>query len=172
METKMYQKALRYAAKCRRDNETHRDLVHDAWLKWYDKNGTDLFLEPESTVMAVIKRVYWNQLNKEGYMVKGVKHSKRVVSWVYPEGYEAEGSNEMLRRGTQAPLDIANPEEILIAKELDIEIISKSPVLQIEVYKLVVQGYKGVEIAKILELTPAMVSWYFQRIKCIASFFN
>ena len=158
--TTMYQKALRYAARCRMDNSTHRDLVHDAWLKWYDKQGTDLFLESERTVMGVIKRVHWNQFNKNGYTSKGTKHSKRVVSWNYEHG------------GTKTPIDVADPEEILIGKELDASILANSPELQIEVYKLVLQGYTGIEIAGLLGVSAPVVSWYFRNIRSIASYFN
>lgn len=53
MKLDTYRQALRYATYI--EWRTPKDIVHDAYLQWYDKTGKDLFDEDAILVMSMVK---------------------------------------------------------------------------------------------------------------------
>ncbi|MEB3150289.1 MAG: hypothetical protein VKL60_14915 [Sphaerospermopsis sp.] len=148
MNTTIYNKGRSYCYKLNRT--LYRDILHDSWLHWYEKTSRDLFDEPMSRVIRVIKLTWW------GYYINPRKVQNRKV---FVE-YEDNNLNEV------------TPEDILIAKEIDEAVIANSPKLQIEIYMLAIQGFKPYEICEILDMSKSHVSYYFNKIKSYLAHFN
>ena len=56
MNVKVYNSARRYAEKLKFTDS--QDLLHDAYLIWYDKKGVDMFDEPVWKVFTVIRLTF------------------------------------------------------------------------------------------------------------------
>lgn len=73
-----YDTARGYAFKL--DSKDYKDIVHDAYLRWFDKTGNNLFNEPRSTITNVVKYVWLEKLRKRNQYIKnGEKHIRRFV---------------------------------------------------------------------------------------------
>lgn len=71
-----YFKAKRYARKCGYGD----DLVHDAYVTWFNKTGNNLFLEPEYRVMAVMGWTVRKERGKNTQMWRGEKYQRRYIT--------------------------------------------------------------------------------------------
>ena len=167
MNTTNYQKALRYALKLKYSD--HMDLVHDAYVRWFDKTGEDLFDKPLHFALKVIKLTFFDLLKRGNYQT-GPKGNQNGPSgkFVIPK----EKKRRVFVNYDEHNTVCTTPEDELIAKELDEYIRLYSPDLQLEIYLYVVQGYRPFEIAEIMNMSKSHVSYYFSRIRHIVSFFN
>lgn len=148
MTSDNYAKARSYCYKLNKD--LYRDVLHDAYVHWFEKTNKDLFDEPLPRVIRVIKLTWF------GYYVTKRKVVNRNVFSSYNDNLS---NNE-------------TPEAILISKELEESFIASCPKLQLDVYLLAVQGYKAHEIAKILDIYKSHVSYYFKKIRTWVAHFN
>lgn len=62
-----YEKAVDYAFHLTR--AFGKDLVHDAYLTYYDKNKRHLFDESEKTMMNFIRKTYWKKYSQKSAVV-------------------------------------------------------------------------------------------------------
>ncbi len=103
-----YFRARRYAFKC--DPNNYKDLLHDAYLKWYDKTGRDLFDELDHTRTAVLR---WLVKGYKGrFYSNGVFHPRVYI----PVGEEIE--EDML---THITISDNETDAILIDQDLNEE---------------------------------------------------
>lgn len=157
-ERENYRKALSYAYAL--NPKLYRDIVHDAYLHWFEKSKKNLFEEEEKRVIRVVKLTwmgyYRNRRSKEG------KLKYRIA-----KNYMVDG--QQLYEKT----DPTTPEDHLIAKELEEHMIgSMTSDLQLEIYLYAVQGYRPIEIAEMVGKRKSTISYYFKKMAYSASLFN
>lgn len=147
-----YNRAFRYAHSIDPNND--RDLLHDAFLNWFNKTGKNLFEEEPGIINKTIKYTHYNNIRKNSYMVNGVRHQKYHSDYI--EGFT--GSNS------------TTPEDIYISKELDNLFLSSTA--QLDIYLYAVQGYRPFEIAGILNKPKKTIEQYFKKMAYVAALFN
>ena len=168
-ENKIYKKALSYAFYL--DPFLFKDIVHDSFLRWFDKTHLNLFDEPERTVISVVKKTWWSKyIQPNKFMYRGEINNRQKVQF----------SDEM-------KYNSVTPEDELIAKELNNHMMSFKPQIkvgcnkdfiensarmQLDIYLFAVQGYTRAEISEEMNLTVATISNYFKRMQWRASLFN
>lgn len=111
MNIKTYQKAKKYAKKIKYTDPV--DLVHDLYLKWYDKTGQDLFDQPDGKVMSMIWKECNNAIRRGQWMWRGVRYSKIYLE--FSEGIHIDDT------GNYIPAHKANrvtPEHICIGNDI------------------------------------------------------
>lgn len=125
--------------------EYKTDLLHDAYLYWWEKKKKNLFDEPRGVASQVIRNVFGNQLQHKYYMLRGVKYLRNFVS-TSPD----EFGNELL-------LTTENPHDILEQKEL-LTVIGQD-------IGMILDGYSQVEIARSKGVTPQAVNYHITKNK-------
>src|SRR5688572_416232 len=70
-----YYKAKRYSYKC----GFGVDLVHDAYIQWFNKTGLNLFLEPEGRVMSVMGWMVRKERGKTTQMWRGTNYRRHYI---------------------------------------------------------------------------------------------
>lgn len=143
-----YYDAWGYAFKVSKGKD-YKDLVHDAYLRWYNKTGQDLFLEHRGTIARVIHYIWLGWIKKNQVMIHGEMYTK-----VHKSKDEEDGPEQISR---------VTPEDILIHKEQSqYKSVSESPYHQ-EVVRLLMLGYSHKEITEKLNLNPNTVSRHLVR---------
>lgn len=164
-----YQKAVGYAYHL--DHSLAKDIVHDAFTKWFDKTGKNLFDEHERTVISVVKKTWWtNYFGPSRIVYKGKKYPKRNRQFS-EDGYLSPKSARWLM-GRTTLYQSVTPEDEYIAKEFDEWFRNCDNQTHLEIYLHAVEGYKPIEISKILGLSPQLVSYYFKKMRYTYSLFN
>lgn len=127
----------------------YRDLLHDAYLTWYKKNGTNLFEQPNYVGAKVIRNVFMNWSRATKYMWRG---------GIYPRIFhEAVGEREY---GTTAvaPLTNITPHDHTFWE------MNLKPAIGAEL-GMVLEGYSINEIAATTRRSPQLTSYYVQKNK-------
>jgi hypothetical protein len=148
-----YKAAKRYAEKVKNGVDP-LDTVHDAYIRWYNKNGKDLFDEANGTVISVVRNVIFNQYEKDHqYVVNGEKRY-RAFSPV-EDAYDLPLSSDPLS-------------ETMAVNLLDI-VSSNFKTKQdfIFVFDRLVEGHRQVDIAEELGVTAQYVGWIIANIRQI-----
>lgn len=168
MNTTNYTKGRSYCFHL--DKTLYRDILHDAYLNWFEKTGLDLFDEPERKMMRIIKNTW------RGYYIAKNKVINQKARWTnYTD--PTETSNESTSRETTARTKTyyatdVTPEDIMIAKEIDEAEMATNSSIQLQIYLYAVQGYKPYEIAVLMGMCKGNIAYYFKKIRHIASYFN
>lgn len=147
MNKKVYQHGRRYAEKL--DPINFKDILHDAYIRWYDKCQKDLFDEKEGTVIRVIKNTWVTSKGPNRYMWRGQ---------YYPKVYSSDFLDELLNYN--------DPESQMISKETlekYIEKIDKFDFTKRLVYRYSLLGYKGVEIENLTNISRQLISYHLNR---------
>lgn len=173
-----YRNALSYAYKL--NQKLYRDICHDAYLKWYNKTGTDLFEQHEGVVIKTIKNTwYTNYISPSRVMIKGEKVFKQYVPFVTGDHYDED---HLVKKVTLSN-DIT-PEDEYIANELHDRIVDYAdisqtvgnnmidPTLYLTIYKYALAGWSQTQIALFIEKSPAFVYNYFKKMRYMASLLN
>lgn len=150
MDLRIYQKAKRYAARIKYNNPI--DLVHDLYLKWYDKTGQDLFDEPEGRVMSMIWKECSNSIRKGQWMFMGKRYAKVEVT--FSEGHYIDDVIPPHKWSPITPLDYVIGKE-LYQRFADVVDKADNDTKKILEYKR--QGYNEKEIAKELNMSQYKV---------------
>lgn len=164
-----YTAARRYATRIKYTDPL--DLVHDAYIRWYDKTGKDLFDEPEHLVMRM---VYWEfkrwmkennwTYNKEpqGKRLEFPLFSHEETMFLSPYGDSFERLAASRRTfNPVTPLDhcLANETE-----ELYQRFIEESSEVGGKILELRREGFNNVEIAKKFNKAKSWVSYQLKQI--------
>lgn len=144
---KNYRKALLYAHKL--DFIHHKDLVHDAYLAWHKKTGNNLFEQSEGVVIQTVKNIHLSNYTRNTFMWRGEIFSKSFTEW----------------EDFKAPTDNLNPESILIMSDLSSRLVDSLTPVELQVYNLLLQGYKTAEICEQLGLYRQIVNHKARKIK-------
>ncbi len=75
MDKISYSDAGRYVMKITGDNWNYKDILHDTWIKYYERTGKNLLEEHKGFVMRAIKFTIWNR----------VRDSKKMPTEEYHE---------------------------------------------------------------------------------------
>lgn len=137
MNIDTYRQALRYAIYV--EWRIPRDIVHDAYLLWYDQTGKDLFDEPPRLVTAIVKtalrRTY--SASKRVYQWNLEKHHRVWIPIKEDPTYEGEGY-------TPVSVMVDSMDADRFRKKLSRILTSK----QKDVLKHITLGYTATEIAR------------------------
>jgi DNA-binding NarL/FixJ family response regulator len=145
-----YVKAQGYAFKASPHN--YKDLVHDAYVLWYDKTGENLFEKGNGTVISVVKNVIRESWNRRYFIYEGEKHLRSSVS---KDSFEDDYSIFE---------DWENPHKDLEFKELQSRLVDGlSPRAQ-QVLQGISEGYKKHEIGKALGISHTTLSGEVKKI--------
>lgn len=142
--------AQSYAFKASPTN--YKDLVHDAYLLWYDKTGTNLFERSNSTVISVIRNVLYEYRNRNYFLYDGERYTRSITS---KDSFEDD---------FQLFEDSNNPEIQLEYKELEEALIKALPELSRKVLEGLKQGYKKGEIMEQLETSNVTITLAVKKI--------
>lgn len=140
-----YYKAQGYAYKLQKKD--YVDIVHDAYVVWFNKTNKSLFDEPSGVIARVIKNIFWNSLNRRLWMYEGVFHSKTFYSIdEFPEQ-------------VFIPTSVAEtPLSILITKDMHNQLGHNLKPRELQVLQHLKDGYKQIEISKILGISANNVN--------------
>lgn len=148
-----YRKAMSYAYKL--DSTNYKDLVHSAYLSHYDRNnGENLFERHELYVLRAIKlQRHWQHQSRQ-FEIRGEKF---IRNHTY---YETDNPDN------NTPDLILEKEEAYknLLQQIDV-FETREQLLQVITYK--VAGYKQVEIADLMGISEALVSYYMKRLKSL-----
>lgn len=173
-----YKKALSYAYKL--NSKLYRDICHDAYLKWYNKYGTDLFEQHEGVVIKTIKNTWWtNYISPSRVMIKGERVSKQYLPFITGDYYDDD-----LSTNTTTLCNEITPEDEYIANELHDKIVDYAeisqmnkgatidPILYLTIYKYALAGWSQTQISLFIEKSPAFVHNYFKKMRYMTSLLN
>lgn len=151
MNNKQYQQAVRYGIKMA--GEYHaKDLVHDAYLRWYAKTQSDLFDQSNGTILRVIKNTRSSQYSREGFMWRGKTYPKTYRRLNDPlETYEVIGPGD--------------PESILLSKEVFGVLKNQLNEFDQQTLNNMIQGYLLKEIGELQERSGPVITSSVKRIK-------
>lgn len=164
-----YQKAIRYATKLIRDYNAPynpRDLVHDAYLEWWKYRETDLFTNPEGTIVRTIKNKHFNNLNQQYYQKDGEKHKK--INILVSDGSDLpniENVSEQSLGQEHIPEEENTPETEIVTKENLKDLHSELCDFDKKVLNLKARGYGNGEIEKILDTHNLKIAQSVKNIK-------
>jgi len=140
---KNYRKAIRYATKIS-SYENALDIVHDAYLRWYNNTNNNLFEEENEVVINKVRQEWWNRYLKPQYTTFRSKE-KKVFSNL-EDLYSFYSVN-----GVDVPIELQttnSPEKLYIAKEQYQLLRSNLNKFDRKTFDLWVQGYLKQEIEK------------------------
>lgn len=73
-----YETAKGYAFKL--DNKYYKDIIHDAYICWYNKTGKNLFDEHRGVISQVVKNIWLSSLKKRNqYIYNGEKRYREYI---------------------------------------------------------------------------------------------
>jgi DNA-directed RNA polymerase specialized sigma24 family protein len=133
----------------------YRDLVHDSFIKWFDKKGTNLLDEPIGRIVNIIKYTSKAKIAAKRVQVNGDR--------TYYRQFESYDDNV---------LNHITPDLILMGKEAESHILEKITKKYPRTYEQMIkvlclkgQGYSQDEIAETLDITKSNVTYYMNNIK-------
>lgn len=161
-----YRKARRYALKL----GAGLDLVHDAFVLWWDKTNRSLFDEPNGKMCKIIKNLHYRQWDSTRYQYDGVRYPKFFSNIDYlldsSSGidYHYGSKHDLDRLVMKAGFD-----------DFDIkmrynEVTTKGQQLKGTygtVYRYLARGFTPTEIEEIEGISASLVWWYRKQFKNI-----
>jgi hypothetical protein len=156
-----YNKAKRYTTKCGKSI----DIVHDAFVAWWDKKGTNLFLENEGTVLRVIKNIIYKEYGRSTFMVRGVKYPK--VTYSYDDSVW-DSDVPSIRRDVARMMTNNHSQEELEIKEYYNSVTEKATKLTGTyrmMYTYLSQGFTPTDIEEIEGISSELVHYYRRQLK-------
>jgi hypothetical protein len=172
-----YKKALSYAYTL--NPLLFVDIVHDSFIRWFDKCQTNLFEEAEHTIIATVKRTWWSKyIQPNKYMFKGKIQNRQITSF-----------SEEMRYNSITPEDIYIAKEFksLLLEQLmkDIDDDLKNDKLKnvkgnwkltaddkLKLYLYAVSGYSYNDISEIMGISANAVGLYFKKMRWKAALLN
>jgi len=131
-----YQKSIRYATKL---TDKPRDLVHEAYIKWYEKTGDNLFDRQPGEIARVLKNIFFNQERNKQWSFRRVTHPK-----VFIDAGELGGE------------DFYDETEFFISQLLPFDR---------EVLRLKIEGFRNGEIGILLNRSSTTITKAIKNIK-------
>lgn len=143
---------------------TYPDLVHDAYVLWFDKTGQNLFEQDSRLVTKVIKNIFLGRSKKNMFMWNGQWYPKKNMRILEDSRYVDEGGTDFEVNGYVAR-STENPENDLIVKDWVEKIQQTLTAYQKEILSKFSQGYKHSEIAEQKGTYPQLISSNFTHVK-------
>jgi DNA-binding CsgD family transcriptional regulator len=148
---KSYYEARGYAWKLNPNN--YLDIVHDAYIIWYNRTGNDLFEEHRGRVSQTVKFVFLNQHGAKRFMYRGQYYRKTYTesSWLYSD--EDSPENVYLRQEEQ------DYQDSIIDR-----IAANLTPIRAEIFALLREGYNQRQISKKLGVNPQNIQYHVTQI--------
>ena len=108
-----YKEACRYALKFEQSAQikllqSYTDIVHDAYVLWFNKTGDNLFEQHRGVISNVIKNLIWSEWGRRQYMWRGEVYQRTKI--------QINDNNE--EEGIQfVPITKETPEDIYMNRE-------------------------------------------------------
>jgi hypothetical protein len=176
MNTSNYTQARRYLNKIRY-SDTNLDTLHDAYINWFDKTGTDLFNEPIYRVIRVVKMTYLAERKQGQYVTGGKttqngKRQKKYITerYIGKRHYKVfeDGSSYGTREVEHHMADKCNPitpEDIYIEKETRQRYMSLSNSEEsFRILELKCMGLRNKDIAIEWDVHKSLINYYMRKI--------
>lgn len=169
MNVGMYNRANNYAwvlNSADKGTQTNKDVLHDAYLSWYDKTGNNLFDEPPFRVFRVIKITFLKSLQKNHkfWFFNNEKFKTTFYEW-----NEWEFNNNKVTPEDEYILsEVKKNCQEKVNKLVEISSSRTKGVNKTKLgdaYSLFVDGYSPAEIAKKLHITKRGINKYSNQIK-------
>lgn len=161
----MYRRAQNYAWKLDHGHNDHNDILHDAFLVWYDKHGKNLFDEDYKTVFRVIKLTFLGNIKKNNryWFYQGDQYP------IAYEQFENQSSTTSTPESELISLELKKncAQKVKKLTEISNSRINGSKSRLNEVYELLVKGYALFEIALLLGMTRGNVTHYGKQLQSI-----
>jgi len=151
MNKKNYQQAVRYAMKIQ-DQYHSKDLVHDAYIRWFNKTGQNLFDQPEGRILRVVKYTWKSQYSSQGFMYDGV---------IYPKTYKRLDDPE-------EPFSLSSdntPEQVFLSKEVFNQVYAGLSEFDSQTFTNMIEGYLIKEMQEIQNTHNVAMTASVKRIK-------
>lgn len=116
------------------------DLVHDAYISWYNKTKSDLFDEHPGTIFHVIKNICMARSVLNRFRYRHQTHSRTRVT--IP-------STDKPEEGSSFYIPYTLPTDNLVAEEIASKIEAVLKPKELITYYYLLQGYKPSEIAEL-----------------------
>ena len=151
-----YTQGWRYAF--RLNKYLFKDILHDAFLHWYNKTGKDLFEEGNGTVCRVIKLTYYGY-----YIANNTRNRKfedfeeQSVTTLTPEQQLIEAQTLEITEGR--------------IKEINDYIEAHYPKTasnMIMAFSMKLEGYVRKEIAKALNVSRQTINYYMSNVRSVS----
>lgn len=144
---------------------THVDLLHDAYLLWYDSKNESLFDNPAGRIARIIKNVNGNKISKNTWYWRGDVNRKQfshdiIAGSDRPEYETADPSDSLLHNwGMEFPKQQYESQDVVdwIKKGLN--------EFDAAVLDLKVEGYNNREIEKIMGRSNPIITRSIKNIK-------
>lgn len=142
---------------------THVDLLHDAYLSWYENKGENLFENPVGRIARVVKNVNGNNLSKRNWNWRGQVNRRQFsedVVGVTNTDNEIKTSESLLGAwGMEFPKQQYESQDVVdnIKKNLN--------EFDCAVMELKMEGYSNREIEKIMERSNPIITRSIKNIK-------
>lgn len=166
-----YSKAKRYCRKLLNDvnngdrSMTHVDLLHDAYLLWYEQKNQNLFENPVGKIARVVKNINGTKLSKNTWFWRGQTNrrqfSEDIISKISVEKDDERQTSESLLYswGMEFPKQQYESQDF-------VDNIKKSLTeFDARVLDLKLEGYKEHEIQKIMGRSNPIITRSIKNIK-------
>lgn len=161
-----YRKARRYALKL----GGGLDLVHDAFVLWWDKTKKSLFDEPNGKMLRIIKNTYYRQWDSTRFQQDGVRHPKffgnidylldSASGMDYHYGSKHDLDRLVLKMGFD-DFDIKMRYNEVTARGAKLKGTYGT------VYRYLARGFTPTEIEEIEGISASLVWWYRKQFKTL-----
>jgi hypothetical protein len=173
MNINHYTQARRYLNKIRY-SDTNLDTLHDAYLKWFDKTGTDLFDEPIHRVIKIVKMTYLAERKLGQYVTGGSatqngKRKKKYITerFVGKRQYKGFDDGTINEEGVCSAdkYNRITPEDIYIEKETRQRYMALSNSEQsYQIMELKCMGFRYKDIAKEWNVDKSLITYYMRKV--------
>ncbi len=175
MNSKMYRRGIRYASVLTK-NDNSIDVVHDAYLNWYDKKNSDLFDQPAKTIFKVIKNTFFNNFKKDHkyWTSEGERHKIQSIPMQSIDARSEEDGiidNRLYNQNTPESELISLDSKKNFGRVVDQATATSNTRINgiksrlDEVYKFLVEGYPLKEIAVLMGLKRPAISHYSKQLQ-------
>lgn len=135
--------------------ENYMDLLHDAYLAWYDKTGKNLFEEPNYTGTKVIRNIMLSQNQKNYFMWRGEKYRKEFIPSVSEIGNQGRMSEVAYK--SRVAVSRVTPLDEAIGEDMA-HLISPD-------FGMVLAGHTQAEIASLTGKSQQLVHYHLKKTK-------
>lgn len=159
MNNSVYWKSRGYAFKVCKQLDP-RDILHNSYLKWFERKNSNLFEQDQALINQVLKMEYYEQVRQSKYKWRGEKYTKQFIS------VDETNENEEPLIQLEAT---GNTDDLVQLNEVKEQYSKYLPnILHGEhVFKLLEQGYKVKHIANKLNKGRTVITKVVKEIRQI-----
>lgn len=159
MNVENYRKARSYSFKL--DSELYRDILHDAYLAWWNKCERDLFDEHIGTIIKTVKYTFFAHLKNNVWFYNKVNQGQRkFVEFDENIFYATTPEDEYI-----ATELLGEYMELINSVPKDRAVFTGNEETTKEILTKRLNGYTNKEIAEEMGISKALITYYLNRTK-------